>query len=177
MRYLRCTQKLLKEIGVKNHPDNEASGKKTGLGDWYVNLLRINRRKCLLFTNENTLFSFLVPKVLKKNILNIRNEFLVNLVYNLRYEGITNDAISFVENEYSNIGIAKTKSKSVLGSMNDMAYQVLSILSDPRLEQEPELGDVNCQLNRIPFSAIGYKYPIELLKEKISQDNSISRFH
>ncbi len=177
MKYLRCTQKLLKEIGVKNPPDNEALGKETGLGDWYVNLLRINRRKCLLFTNEKTLYSFLVPKVLKKHILNIRNEFLVNLVYNLRYEGITNDAISFVEKEYSNIGIAKTKSKSVLGSMNDIAYQALSILSDPRLEQEQEIGDVNHKLNRIPFSAIGYKYSIELLKEKMAQQNSISRFH
>ena len=121
MRYLRCTQKLLKEIGVTTFPENEVSDNRMGLGDWYVNLLRIDRRKYLLFTNENTLFSFLIPKVLKKHILDMQNEFRVNLIYNLRYEGMDSDLISFAEKEYSNIEFAKTKRKSVLASMNVLA--------------------------------------------------------
>lgn len=162
MRYLRCTQKLLKEIGVNRFPENAVSDNQMGLGDWYVNLLRIDRRKCLLFTNENTLFSFLIPKVLKKHILDMQNEFRVNLIYNLRYEGIDTDLIPFVEQEYSNIEFGKTKSKSVLASMNDIARYLRHVLSDPRLTKEPELGDLNRQLNRMPSGVLAIDIQLKL---------------
>ena len=66
MRLLHCTQKLLKELGKPplQNPDTSPENSE-GLGNWYANLLRIDRRKCLLFTNEKTLYTFLIPKVLK----------------------------------------------------------------------------------------------------------------
>lgn len=61
MRILYCTQKLLKELNVLPLSDPGEVSSSEGLGNWYANLLRIERRKCLLFTNEKTLYSFLVP--------------------------------------------------------------------------------------------------------------------
>lgn len=177
MKYLRCTQKLLKEIGIAVSSENEVFDIQTGLGDWYVNLIRIDRRKNLLFTNENTLFSFLVPKVLKKDILDIKNKFIANLVYNLQYEGFEGSLITSIEEEYSKIMFGKTKSKSVLGSMNDIATHVRFILSNPELLKEPELGDINRELNRIPHGPLGYKFPIEVLKEKFEKLYLNSRLH
>jgi len=54
---LHCTQKLLEELGNPHlqNPDEPA----TVLGSWYANLIRIDRRKCILFTNEKNLYPFL----------------------------------------------------------------------------------------------------------------------
>jgi hypothetical protein len=81
MRIIHCTRKLLKELDVPLiEPDNIPQTTK-GLGNWYANLLRIDRRKCLLFTNDKTLYTFLNPKVLKANLKNIEEEFLINLQF------------------------------------------------------------------------------------------------
>jgi hypothetical protein len=87
MRIIHCTRKLLKELDVPLvEPDNIAAPTE-GLGNWYCNLIRIDRRKCfLLFTNEKTLYTFLIPKVLKNNLMNIEEEFLISLSYNLQNE-------------------------------------------------------------------------------------------
>ncbi|OGW46377.1 MAG: hypothetical protein A2Y66_05380 [Nitrospirae bacterium RBG_13_41_22] len=70
MRIIHCTRKLLKELDVPLvEPDNIPSPTE-GLGNWYANLLRIDRRKCLIFTNEKSLYTFLIPKVLKANLKN-----------------------------------------------------------------------------------------------------------
>ena len=54
---IRCTQKLLKELRVKPVESDVVSEAES----WHANLLRIDRRKCVLFTHDTTLFSFLVP--------------------------------------------------------------------------------------------------------------------
>ena len=86
MTLIQCTLKLLKELGSLplQDPDNSSP---QGLGNWYANLFRIGRRKCVLFTNEKTLYSFLIHKVKKENLKNIEEEFLVNLNLNLQAEG------------------------------------------------------------------------------------------
>lgn len=52
---IHCTQKLLAEI-PNNLIDLAASG-----DGWHANLLRIERRKCVLFTHDATLYSVFVP--------------------------------------------------------------------------------------------------------------------
>lgn len=79
MRILYSTQKLLKELNVLLSNPAELNSSE-GLGNWYGNLLRIERRQCLLFTNEKTLYSFLVPAVVEEKLKNIEQEFLVHLL-------------------------------------------------------------------------------------------------
>lgn len=122
MRFLHCTQKLLKELDVELTAVNEPQTSLEGLGNWYANLLRFERRKCILFTSEKTLYSFLIPRVLKKDLLNIGDLFVCHLGYNLQYEGFNPEIVERVLAEYRDIRFAKTISKSVLGSMNDLKH-------------------------------------------------------
>jgi len=57
MQMIRCTQKLLKELPMEASEDAAALPSAC----WHANLLRIDRRKCLLFTHDTTLFSLFVP--------------------------------------------------------------------------------------------------------------------
>ena len=111
MKLIRCTQKLLKELSKFPTDIGVAERNPEGLGDWYANLLRLDRRKCLLFTNEKTLYSFLIPGVLKKDVLNIANMFFNHLAYNMQYEGFAADVIKRALEEYNEIAFAKTSSK------------------------------------------------------------------
>ena len=55
---LRCTKKLLDVVrpGQVATPEPDSD-------DWYANLLFFERRKCLLLTHADTLFTIFVPDV------------------------------------------------------------------------------------------------------------------
>ena len=165
MRLIHCTQKLLKELGnpLLQSPDKPGTG---GLGNWYSNLLRIDRRKCLLFTNEKTLYSFLILNVKKENLKNIIDEFLLNLNINLQAEGFPLEVINRVMQEYAEIGFAKTVSRHVLGSMNELTfeYEHLIVHRYEGIEKVRILG-VNKEVNRTIMRGIKYLHPIESLQE------------
>ncbi len=168
MRILYCTQKLLKELDVQPPGPGEISSPE-GLGNWYANLLRIERRKCLLFTNEKTLYSFLVPAVLKENLRHIEQEFLAHLLLNLKYEGFDQDSLERVSDEYRHLGFSKTASRSVLGSMNDIAYHYEGYIHMEGGIENAKMLQINHKINRMPMSAIGYQYSIEVLRKAIEE--------
>lgn len=62
---VRCTAKVLTLLGVRRSslPELEPDGE-----DWYVNLLWVDRRKCLLATQAETAFSVFVPDVRKAEL-------------------------------------------------------------------------------------------------------------
>ena len=161
---LHCTQKLLKEL--ENPALQNPVELTTGLGNWYANLLRIDRKKCILFTNEKTLYSFLIPKVKKENLKNIVEDFLFNLNLNLQAEGIPIEVISKVMQEYSDIGFAKTANKHVLGSMNELTFQYKYLIIN-RYEgiENVRILAVNKEINRTIMGGINYLHPIEALRE------------
>ena len=164
MRIIRCTQRLLRELGI-SPPDAEASvSDREGLGNWYANIIRLDRRKCLIFTNERTLYTFLIPGVLKRDLENIKNEFVSNLIFNLQNEGFDLEVIDRIRQEYKEIGFAKTASKIILGSMNDFALQYEVLLPEAGIAHVKILH-LNRKINMTPMSAINYAYPIERLKD------------
>ena len=57
MPLIRCTRKLLAEIEACVASSAEPHGAR--LGDWYAHLLLIERKKCVIFTSEQTLLTFL----------------------------------------------------------------------------------------------------------------------
>jgi len=167
---LHCTQKILKELGTPPLVDpSEIPTNPEGIGNWYANLLRIDRRKCLMFTNEKTLFTFLVPGVMKQNLQNIHDEFLISLNLNLQSEGFSLEVITKVLQEHGEIGFAKTANKHVLGSMNDFVIQYeFLIMRDGGLDNLRRFY-YNRAVNRTPMGALGYKNPLEVLKEMLME--------
>lgn len=62
MLTIRCSQKLLKELNVTPGGGEPQDGY---LGGWHADLLRIERRKCVLITNDATLYSLFIPGLRK----------------------------------------------------------------------------------------------------------------
>ena len=68
MQLIRCTAKLLKEMGLKKSDLIGDAPRFSFLGQWHANLIHINRKKCVLFANDKTLINFIVPDVSRAEI-------------------------------------------------------------------------------------------------------------
>lgn len=113
---LRCTAKMLALLGVRA---TALVAAQPSDDDWYLNLLWIERRKCLLLTHAGTLFPVFVADVRKADITPI-GPYVVNLVEeHLRSECLAPDTLGRLDPIA--VDVAKTASRSILGVMNDTA--------------------------------------------------------
>jgi hypothetical protein len=165
MILIHCTQKLLKELGNPPLQSMEGIPITGGLGNWYCNLLRIDRRKCLLLTNEKTLYSFLIPGVKKESLKNLLDEFLINLNLNLQAEGFGLKVINKVMQEYLEIRFAKTVSKKVLGQMNQLAFEYEVLVQVEEGLEKVKILEMNRHINRTIMKGIKYLHPVEALRD------------
>ncbi len=87
--------------------------------DWYLNLLWIDRRKCLLLTHAGTLFPVFAADVRKADTTPI-GPYVADLVeVHLRSEGLSTDTLGRLEPD--DVQLEKTASRSILGVMNECA--------------------------------------------------------
>ncbi len=63
--------------------------------------------------------------------------------------------------EYSEIAIAPTTNRSVLGSMNDLVGQAEFLIHRAGSLEKADTLRVNMMLNRVPMGALKYHYAIE----------------
>ena len=165
MQLIKCTKKLQKEIGLKAAALSTSEPAFSYLAGWHANLIFIHRRKCILFVNDKTLFSFIIPDVSRTQIKELSGLFASHLACILAEEDFSAPVREKILGEYANIEYASTNNKSVLGSMNDLAYHYQEyILSEGGVHSSSIPGIIK-QLNRMPMGALNYTLPIEALKK------------
>lgn len=164
MHLIRCTKKLLNEMGLKSSDLHEAEGSTSGLESWHANLLYIDRRKCVLFVNDKTLFNFLVPDVSRAEIRKLDELFRSAFASVMEREKLTGDVKGTIASEYKDVRFAKTDNRSVLGSMNDLAFHYEIHIGDEGGLHRCDLPRIIRRLNRMPMSAIGFEFPINRLR-------------
>lgn len=163
MQLIRCTAKLQKEMGLKKTDLVEDAPDFSYLGPWHANLIFIDRRKCVLFVNDKTLFNFIVPDVSKAVIRQLDDLFRNYLQCILADEGFPELVRDKISSEYADVAFAKTNSKSVLGSMNDLAFHYKFNIQEAGGVHSPAVPGIISRLNRMPISAIDYRFPIKAL--------------
>jgi len=167
MQLIRCTKKLQKEMGLKPSDLCAEEPRFSFLGPWHANLFHIDRRKCLLFANDRTLFNFIVPDVMRATIRELDILFTNYLSCILADEGFGVADRTRILSEYDEVCFANTNSKSVLGSMNDLAFHYKYSILESGGVHSPAVPGIIRQLNRMPMSAIKEVFPIEALKARI----------
>ncbi len=169
---LRCTAKVIKELKSSKSQVFDQQGSTRALDEWYVNLFHLNRRKCLMFTNAESLFSFVAVGVSRKDIQNLPELFRKELSKALFYEEFSAGEIQRIMKQVDTITIAKACNRSVLGSMNQMLFEYEHTVYRHQYFEDRELIEANRDLNRSLRSAIGegrndYGVPIEEFKKKL----------
>ena len=80
-------------------------------------------------------------------------------------EGFEQKVKDKILEEYREIGYANTNNRNVLGSMNDLAYHYKYHILDEGGLYSAAVPDIIRRLNRMPMSAIGYKYSIDAIRQ------------
>lgn len=148
---LRCTQKLLARLGAT--PDPQPALADTVLGDWYANLIRVGRLQLVLAVSETTLLPVVVPAREGRTLATRIRHALEPLLLSI---GIPPEEVLAELDAMSCATISKTASRRVLGSLNDLAFQLeVGLANHPeRSLLEHALG-----LSGTPLSLIDHGSP------------------
>ena len=160
---IRCTRKLLAEI-----PDRFIDPSASGAG-WHANLLRFERRKCALFTHDGTLYSVFVPGLRKPEFERLDKVFGQRLFKALLWDEFSQTQIERMLEACRVIRFTRSSNRSVLGSMNDIRFQIGSYVEYAGGLTSVDLARLHHELNRTPFGAIGYGYPVKRLQEYLAR--------
>lgn len=164
MIVLRCTQRLLKASGIK--PAEEPSAPTAPLGEWYANVVSLpfRGRSLVVFVQGGTLLSVVAPgRVLRTTVPTFRQR-LPRLLQRL---GLPQDWVDAHTAALPEVCFARTASRSVLGTMNDIAWQIWSDAGSVRSFDQLDLDWLEARLGEVPFGALRYRSPIGALAELV----------
>ncbi len=162
MFVLRCTAKLLKRLGLKG--PLEAPPSTTALGDWYANIFYLERRPLILATSEKSLLSVVLParelEETQAHLLRAAGQMLLRI-------GAPRQSMDQELHRMAEMVYGSTKSRTVLGSMNDF---IATMKFAAHVRREWTLEDWADDCNETPCSPLEYAHPrkvaLHLLAER-----------
>lgn len=167
MLTLKCTKNVqdylsLMSSELMNHELLDS----TLLGAWYVNLIEIERKKHFLFVNERTLISFVCGGFKKSKNLkhDMHNLFISQLLTFFKELDFSLKSLDALMAEYENITFSKTTSRSILGSMNDLAQLYRHYVWFDGGLNSCDMNEIILRVNNTPQANLGHKYSIDTAK-------------
>ena len=159
---LRCTKKVLDLLGARTltlsdlPPSDE---------DWYLNLVWIERQRCLLLTHSGTLCSVFRTGVHVADLRPLGHYLVEAIQTELRAEGLPGNTFSDLDRD--DLRLAKTASRSTLGFMTEMAFELGWIIEDKRGLCRSDINDLNHALRRMLWNRGDYVRPIEVVHQRL----------
>lgn len=155
---LRFTQKLLKDMKV-------APNELEGIPDffsWHVNIMQL-KRKYILFVHDASRLCIVLEGIRSNQSAKLIEQFRAELKQYLLYEGIQKRFMNQYLLEAGEIVIARTNSRSVLGTMNEIAFSCSVIEREFSSLMEREKW-----LNSLIYKPINYEEPIDVFKQSLN---------
>ncbi|MDH5785915.1 MAG: hypothetical protein OEZ16_09970 [Chromatiales bacterium] len=165
---IRCTQKLLKELRITPQDTDVVSE----VGSWHANLLNFDRRKCVLFTHDMTLFSVFVAGLKRDDFDHIDHVFGQAMFKTLLLFDFSQQQIERMLDWSEHNSYTKTNNRSVLGSMKDMAFHIECVIADSGGLAHTDLADLHWRINRIPLKAAGYRFPLDGMRALLAGEGN-----
>lgn len=160
---LQSTKKMQDFVGVKTA---EVPDETQRFQSWHANLFYLNRKKCLLLTHNESLYSLFLYNVSKKELPMLMERIEKQLKEQMRRDDFTIAQIAFVLESLDEIRYTKTSDRSVLGYMNDMSYIVKSRAA---YNETTDALDLSRRLNSTPYKKAGFAYSLDMFKHLINE--------
>ena len=167
MIYIGCTQKLAKEF--KDRPVARDATVCSGIHGWHANIYSFFRHKSVVAVNDETRLCIFLPGLRKPEFKDFENLFRTRLKEELLRFGISKGEAAELLLSLGPMTIGRTHNRSVLGTMNDMAFSLkIQLERLGRLpEDDEERGGLSQIINRTPCRAkgrSGYFFPADEIK-------------
>jgi hypothetical protein len=154
----RLTQPLLRKVG-SSAGDNDASTT-TALGDWFIRQYNIGRHRLLLSTSSASLLTVIVPARDLSHVAERLSAAVHELLFAL---GAPLDQINREIGEMQHARFAGTNSRSILGSMNDMAYLADGYLEGYAIPDHLLVAEL--RMAQAPCGPLRYRSPDDVALE------------
>ena len=161
MTVFRCTARLAKRLRVGLASDALPSS--GTLGDWYANSLNVGSARYVLCLSSLTR----LPVILPGRKSEFPNRFPDYLGEILRAIGISASAADLEVKDLSPFTFAKTRDRSLIGSLNDFAS-----CGSVHLTQGDSPFEASLRLAEMPVNAIGFVYPAEAARAAFASRSS-----
>ena len=121
MATIFCSAKLGKLMGVKERFPSLL------MNNWNGHLFTLERRKCIVLVHKETLYSFVLFDVLKKDLANFKQVFTENFLLQLGHDGLLNASVEkCIMQELVSVELSTTDGdKSTIGFINDCIGRLL----------------------------------------------------
>ncbi|HVG43144.1 MAG TPA: hypothetical protein VM890_00385 [Longimicrobium sp.] len=159
---LRCTQRLLKGVGLPIVAD--PSMPEAALGEWYANVVALpfTGRWLVMYTSASTLLTVVAPGRAVRTTLPVFRERLPRL---LRRLGLPDEWVDAQARAAEEVIIARTNNRRVLGSMDDLAGLAWFVAEEHRTFQTLDLDELELALSRNLLGMIGNRQPADVAAE------------
>jgi hypothetical protein len=156
---LRCTKRLLDRLGASRRPGSPAIAAMptTRLGDWHAKVLYRTDLELVLLASDRSLLPVLVPASPRDLIV---TRFVETLGAVLARLEVPADRISAELAEMGEVHVSPTRSRQVLGSMNDFDRMLDSYRRPGRT-----LVDIALELAEAPCGPIAMQSPKDVAAE------------
>src|SRR5690349_22596388 len=148
---LRCTARAAGALGLQL--DDDPPPGTSPLGDWYVNLIPTAAGGLFLFMNEQSLIMVVVPQ----DDRNILYAFVARVGNLLSMIGLPNKRIEHELEHFFDARAGKTKSKRLIGVMNDLALRCQEEIDRGTRSSPVSLSDLEMRIATMPQATIGYR--------------------
>lgn len=151
MFLLKCTSDVQKVLSSSGTPSIDAVDSGVPLGHWYVNQFVADRRKYFIFMSEKTLLSFVQQKGRKPVTRDTLQEaFQSGLEHLLAMRGFPVEVVEKTLALYAYGVIARTDSRSSLGSMNDLVHNYRHLIEYAGWQRGLGLNGIMMKINEMP---------------------------
>lgn len=169
MNAFRCTAKLRKRLGLEELP--EPGPGRAVLGDWYAHLLTVDRQPLVLAVSERSLLAVVLPA---RDLKNVARHFLRAVRERLVRIGVNEAAVERELACLQPLAFAATRSRSVLGSLNEFVFQLKARAAHP-LGRDWTPQTFEDELGEVPCSPLGYDHPVAVARRLLGAEGVVVR--
>ena len=164
MIVVRCTRKLLKLLDgtpADCVPDTSAA-----LGNWYANVVETVAGDLIVFANERSLLSVAIPVQMADRLF---TEFPARVYNLLRMIGVPTDVALRECAELESVVLARTESRSVLGSLNEIALHYQLVAERDSGRGTLSLSAVERRLSQYLHGPLNYVHPADIATQILTE--------
>lgn len=164
MPVIRMTQKLQKELGLRAADLTPSAQNDAPLAEWYANVFTLNRRKQVIFVERQSLFSFTLADVGRKDLRERLPElFEKGLAGALFQEEASAEVIAGVTDVIRREWVVdKTLDRRTIGSMNEFVRHHEYLFEDDKSSDERDKSNRDMPMKAVQPGNLPYQFPAEM---------------
>ncbi|MEG0844148.1 MAG: plasmid pRiA4b ORF-3 family protein [Romboutsia sp.] len=158
---INCTKKLQEELNIKP----ELLAVSNLLFSWHANIIRINRRKTVVLTNDATRYTIVLYGLKAKDFKNIKNLIINSIKENFESDCVNQEIILKYIEDIGEINFSRTQDRKQVARMNSACRDINHYSRHFDTDISPL--KLSNPANNCPMNIEGYCYPKGLLYKEL----------